>query len=200
MTNEEDKSLEISVQNRKNTVAWSRPQRRAGYTHEPFFTICPARFLSNRHLPRPLTSTPDSSAQETTMAPKCPSRQGPPHRPGSQGPSLLLSATALSLLRNLACALLSLDCPFPSCLCTRSYLSLNTWPPPTTPPPRPRALGSAPSRSSSHCSVLPLTLGYTPSGTYHFLSDHTVWWDFARTVVKVKAKPPLTPWALPTQG
>lgn len=33
-------------------------------------------------------------------------------------------------------------------------------------------LGSVPYCSSPHCSVLPLTLCYIPSGTHHLLSDH----------------------------
>lgn len=36
------------------------------------------------------------------------------------------------------------------------------------------APGSVPDCSNPHCSVLPLTLCYTPSGT-HLLSDYTVW-------------------------
>lgn len=178
--------LEISVQNSKAGV-----EHRAGQdmlVSPPLLSAQPA-------------SSPAGTGENTRLQPRLSSRtrhgsqrlslQGPPPLPGSQGPPLLISATALSLLPSFAHALLSHRSPLPFRLCTWSYLSLNTWPQPPGFGRYSRLL--QPSLLHPPSDLAQYTIWHTPSA----LRSHClVGFCLDRWVLKVKARPPLIPWAL----
>lgn len=172
--------LEISVQNSKAGV-----EHRAG---QDMLGALPY-YLPSQLPPQPAPAKTLGSS--TRHGSQRLSPQGPPPLPGSQGPPLLISATALSLLLAFAHALLSHGCPLPFRLCTWSYLSLNTWPQPPGFGRYSRLL--QPSLLHPPSDLAQYTIWHTPSA----LRSHClVGFCLDRWVLKVKARPPLIPWAL----
>lgn len=168
----------ISAQN--STVQCGQAIAKGGCAQRPFFTIQPARLPPKLHWLKKQNKTKHCfylPTQEPTTGPNCLLRQGPTPLLGSQGPPVS-APLRLPLLSLRLCS------PFPTAFPLLPVLTVlpGLEDLASIPVSHPLASGSVPDCSRPHSSVLPLTLCYTPSGTHHLLSDHTVWWNFTWTV------------------